>query len=79
MSMTVPQVELPKSLQDELAQANSTHVRWEPTAREPTAENRVAWPGPCVPLSQPPAAGFSRLRRRRSRVHLLEGTSRRPG
>jgi len=34
MSLTVPQVELPKALQDELAQANSTHARWEPTTRE---------------------------------------------
>src|SRR5262249_15031907 len=34
MSVTVPQVQLPKALQDELAQANSTHARSEPTPSE---------------------------------------------
>ena len=34
VTLTVPQVELPAALQTELAQANSTHARWEPTARE---------------------------------------------
>jgi len=42
MSVTVPQVELPKALQDELAQANSTHARWEPTASE-LQELRDGW------------------------------------
>ncbi len=42
MSVTVPQVELPKALQDELAQANSTHAPWEPTPRE-LQELRDGW------------------------------------
>jgi len=34
VTLTVPQVELPEALRTELAQANSTHARWEPTTRE---------------------------------------------
>jgi hypothetical protein len=34
VSVNVPQVELPKALQDELAQANSTHAPWAPSPRE---------------------------------------------
>jgi hypothetical protein len=34
ITVTVPQVELPQALRDELAQANSKHAPWEPTERE---------------------------------------------
>src|SRR5262249_28386463 len=34
VTVTVQQVELPQPIQDELAQANSQHARWEPTERE---------------------------------------------
>jgi len=34
VALTLPQVELPEALRTEIAQANATHARWEPTARE---------------------------------------------